>query len=198
MGQFSAEITQPIDTRGSRFRLLRDDELLSWADVVDRWQSDQLFREFFISLLVDVPFPAYFWETPPVTNATVEKDFEFVLLDSAQLADIRTEKRAFANHFAMAPADESVIEFENLSGDATLIVPCPRGPQSAYSQLSTFARLAPKKQQHDLWKMVGTSFERNLGAKPVWLSTSGLGVYWVHIRFDAEPKYYTHEPYRHF
>jgi len=44
--------------------------------------------------------------------------------------------------------------------------------------------------------MVGAALERQLGAQPVWLNTSGLGIYWLHIRLDSSPKYYTHAPYR--
>jgi hypothetical protein len=36
-----------------------------------------------------------------------------------------------------------------------------------------------------------------LGAKPVWLSTAGGGVSWLHVRLDDQPKYYGFEPYRH-
>ena len=31
---------------------------------------------------------------------------------------------------------------------------------------------------------------------PLWVSTSGAGVYWLHLRLDSFPKYYTHAPYR--
>lgn len=31
---------------------------------------------------------------------------------------------------------------------------------------------------------------------PVWISTSGLGVPWLHVRIDDRPKYYQHAPYR--
>ncbi len=194
--QYSAEITQMNKGRVLRFRLLGDGGPLSWSNVMDRWQHDQLFRCFFISVLVDAPFPAYFWETPPVTRATINREFAFVLVDSQQLAGVRTDQQAFANHFASAQPGASVIEFSNLGGDATLVVPCPCGPLSAYSQISAFARQAPDDQQHQLWTLVGAALERRLGAQPVWLSTSGLGVYWLHIRFDSEPKYYTYEPYR--
>ncbi len=193
---YSTEITQLNQGRVLRFRLLRDGGPLSWSDVVDRWQNDPPFRCFFVSLLVDAPFPAYFWETPPVTSATINREFEFVLVDSKQLAGVRTDEQAFAKHFASAQPGASVIEFSNLGGDATLVVPCPRGPLSAYSQISEFARRAPDDQQHQLWTLVGAALERQLGAKPVWLSTSGLGVYWLHIRLDSAPKYYAHEPYR--
>ncbi len=194
---YRAEITRLNNGRVLRFRLFRDGGPLSWSDVVDRWQNDQSFRCFFVSTLVDAPFPAYFWETPPVTSATLNREFAFVLVDSRQLDGIRTDRQAFANHFASARPGASVIEFANLGGDATLIVPCPLGPPAAYSQISTFARRAPDDQQHQLWTLVGATLERQLGAQPVWLSTSGLGVYWLHIRLDSAPKYYTHEPYRH-
>ena len=196
MSVYSSEVEQLCEGRVLRFRLLREEEPLSWSGVVDRWQNDPSFRCFFVSILADAPFPAYFWETPPLTRATINQDFEFVLVDSQQLAGVRTDQRAFANHFASARPGTSVIEFSNLGGDATLVVPCPRGKPSAYSQISAFARLAPDDQQHQLWKLVGATLERRLGAQLVWLSTSGLGIYWLHIRLDSSPKYYTHEPYR--
>ena len=193
---YSADITQQKECRVLSFRLLRDGQLLSWSDVVDRWQNDPSFRSFFVSILVDAPFEAYFWETSPVTRATVNQEFAFVLVDSQQLAGVRTNQQAFADHFASAQPGASVIEFSNLGGDATLVVPCPRGKLSAYSQLSTFVRQAPDDQQHQLWALVGAALERRLDTQPVWISTSGLGVYWLHIRLDSTPKYYTHEPYR--
>lgn len=194
--QFNAETTRLNEGRVLSYRLLRDRQPLSWSDVVGLWQNDQSFRCFFVAVLADAPFPAYFWETPPVTSATINGEFAFVLVDSPQLAGICTAQQAFENHFASAEPGASVIEFSNLGGDATLVVPCRRGPLSAYSQISAFARLAPEDQQHQLWKLVGATLERQLGAEPVWLSTSGLGIYWIHIRFDSAPKYYTHEPYR--
>ena len=196
MPMYSADVVQLTEGRVLRFSLLSDGEPLSWSDVVHRWQIDQSFRRFFISVLADAPFPAYFWETPPVTRNSIDREFEFVLVDSRSLAGVRTDEQAFANHFASAKPGASVIEFPNLSGDATLVVPCPGEPSSAYSQISTFARQAPDDQQHQLWSMVGAALERQLSAQPVWLNTSGLGIYWLHIRLDGSPKYYTHEPYR--
>jgi hypothetical protein len=31
--------------------------------------------------------------------------------------------------------------------------------------------------------------------QPIWLSTAGMGVAWLHIRLDERPKYYSHKPY---
>lgn len=193
---FSAEITPLSNGSISRFRILDAGAPLSWADVVDRWRNDQLFRSFYISLLVECPYPAYFWEMPPVTDLTFNREFEFVLVDSPRLTSIHSQQQAFANQFASAESRASVIEFSNLGGDATLVVPRPGEPLSAYSQIATFSRHAPDDQQHQLWAMVGAALERRLGKQPVWASTSGLGVYWLHIRLDSTPKYYTYAPYR--
>jgi len=190
---FGAEITELHDGRVLQYRLLRDREPLSWSTVVDLWQNDRSFCSSFISLLADAPFSAYFWETPPVTNSTMTNTFEFVLVDSHALVGVQSDERAFIDHFN---AGDSVIEFSNLSGDATLVVPCPGEPLSAYSQISTFARGAPEDQQHQLWALVAAALKRRVGDHPVWVSTSGLGVYWLHIRLDSVPKYYTYEPYR--
>lgn len=32
-------------------------------------------------------------------------------------------------------------------------------------------------------------------SKPVWLSTSGMGIPWLHMRLDQKPKYYSFEPF---
>jgi len=33
---------------------------------------------------------------------------------------------------------------------------------------------------------------------PRWLSTSGLGVSYLHVRIDKRPKYYSFDEYRNF
>jgi len=147
---YGTEVEQLDEDRVLRIRLLRDAEPLSFSDVMNLWQNDPEFRRFFISVLADAPFPAYFWETPPVTRTSIDREFEFVLVDSQSLAGARTDEQAFGNHFSSAESGTSVIEFANLGGDATLVVPCPGEPLSAYSQISTFARQAPNDQQHQL------------------------------------------------
>jgi hypothetical protein len=62
--------------------------------------------------------------------------------------------------------------------------------------LAAFIRRAPRTQVHDLWRVVGATMEGQLSAMPVWLSTAGMGVSWLHIRLDSRPKYYGFRPYR--
>jgi hypothetical protein len=38
--------------------------------------------------------------------------------------------------------------------------------------------------------------DEQLGEQPLWLSTAGTGIFWLHVRLDSRPKYYTYQPYR--
>jgi hypothetical protein len=167
---------------------------VSYGEVLRGWQHDADFRSWFIGLLADAPFPAIRWETPPITTATADRPFEFVLLDSPGLAR-NPDPDAFAEHMSGA-AENGVVEFPNLGKDAIMIVPCPSSPLSAYGHIGAFMRQAPGPQRHALWELVGAAMGRRLGAKPVWLSTAGAGVSWLHVRLDDRPKYYGYAPYR--
>ena len=169
---------------------------LRYADLLDLWQCDHEFRAFFIALLAAAPFAAYFWECPPVDAASAGRTFEFVLVDSPQLVRVPPDERAFAAQFEAGDGTDGVATFWNLGRDALLVAPCPRAPLEAYPHIAAFARTAPAEQQHALWRAVGATVERQLSTKPVWLSTSGLGVYWLHVRLDSRPKYYSFRPYR--
>jgi hypothetical protein len=179
--------------RGLRFTLTLDSRPASFADVLRGWQGDEGFRSLFNALLADAPFAAFRWETPAVSAATVARPFECVLLDSPGLAR-RPEPEAFAEHFSGAAG--GVVSFANLGGDAILIVPCPVAESSAYGHLAAFVRLAPERQRQALWLAAGEAMGRRVGAKPVWLSTAGAGVSWLHVRLDDRPKYYGYGPYR--
>ncbi|HEY6725417.1 MAG TPA: hypothetical protein VI197_15385, partial [Polyangiaceae bacterium] len=76
------------------------------------------------------------------------------------------------------------------------IVPCPRAEPGAYAHLAAFLRGAPPDQREALLREVGLRTRQLIGAAPLWLSTSGLGVAWVHVRIDSRPKYYQYTPYR--
>jgi hypothetical protein len=166
-----------------------------YRDVIRYWRDDEGFRAFFVSLLTGAPFPAFRWETPPVTSSSVARDFEFVLLDAPGL-DRAPDADAFAGQFRAAGKDQLVLAFPNLGGDAVLVVPCPSGPATAYVHLAGFVRHAPEAQVHELWRVVGAAIESRLGARPTWLSTAGMGVSWLHVRLDSAPKYYGFTPYR--
>ena len=74
----------------------------------------------------------------------------------------------------------------------------PDTPASSYTHLKEFILRAPDRQVEGLVKVVGEQVlgrVREMGPRKVYLSTSGLGVYWLHMRLDQRPKYYTFKPY---
>jgi hypothetical protein len=175
-------------------KILHAGRVASYADVLERWQSDEVFRSFFIRLLAEAPQDAYLWETPPITKATAKRGFEFALVDSPDLARLTPNPHSYALHFEAADAE--VVEFANLGGDAFLVAPTPRAAPHTYAHLAAFARGAPAEQQHAFWRTVGARVAGRLSDRPLWLSTCGLGVAWLHARLDSWPKYYTYQPYR--
>lgn len=177
---------------GRRYLIERDARSATFADVIAAWRTDAAFRMWFSALLVDAPYRAFRWETPGATSATAGRPFEFVLLDAPGLAR-EPERGAFAEHFAPG---EAVARFANLSGDSILIAPAPLAADGMYGHLAAFVRGAPVEQVGALWRLVGDTMARRLSAKPVWLSTAGAGVSWLHVRLDDRPKYYGHAPYR--
>ncbi|MGI9296189.1 MAG: DUF6940 family protein [Pseudomonadales bacterium] len=181
--------------RVRKFELWLHAERLNYAQVVGNWEHDATFRVFFIGLLADAPFPAYFWETPPVELATFDQPFEFVLVDSPHMAAMAPDPTAFERYFEGSTREEGIVSFLNLGKDARLLVPCPLAPISAYASMATFARRAPEPQQHALWEAVGATMGQAVQEQTVWLSTCGLGVAWLHVRLDNRPKYYSYAPY---
>lgn len=177
-----------FDENGSPLTQKQVFELLT-----DSAAEGETFRRRFAEVLRNVDMPSYFWETPPTseTVATV-RPFEFVVVRAMVLDSVEPEAEVFAEHFHYSC---STAVFRNLGGDSILISPSPCDNRD-YAHIARFVRNASLQEQSDLFKKVGEVALQNLSQRPMWLSTSGAGVYWLHIRFDSFPKYYTYEPYR--
>lgn len=167
-----------------------------WSDVIAAWCGDGDFALAFSAALAGCAYPAFFWETPALVAAKLTDPFECMLLPAAALARVKADSTAFKDAFARA--DESVIRTANIGGDAELIIPRDEG-RADYAHLATFLRTASKDQLRAVWRAVGDAVASRLAAtpeRPIWLSTSGLGVSWLHVRLDTKPKYYSYAPYR--
>lgn len=180
-----------------KYGVMHNTVSISYADVLDLWQHNESFRSFYMTLLADDPFTAYRLETPPVSINTASREFEFVLLDSPSLVR-PPDKKTFASYFTTGESDTGIVVFENFGKDALLVVPSPRGDNSAYAHIAAFTRNGPDPQIHALWKLVGKTMQQRITKQPIWLSTEGHGVSWLHIRLDSRPKYYGFSPYKAF
>ena len=181
--------------RVRRVGIRLDDKPVSYFEILEHWRSDHAFLAFFIDLLADAPYRAYLWETPPITKANAMRPFEFVFVDSPTLAGRSPDPITFASYFEDADVSAEAVVFANIGSDAVLVAPCPKGPSSAYTHLAAFARAAPAEQQHAFWRTIGSTVANDLSDRPLWLSTNGLGVSWLHVRLDTRPKYYNFRPF---
>ncbi len=195
MWTFQTHIIAPNQV--TKYRILQDGKMLSVEEVIQHWKHTPIFRTFYNDILADSPFEAFFWELPPMTQNTLQQDFEFVLVNSPSLTRIRASKSAFQEHFDRHP-NESILSFPNLSGDAQLIVPTPQSSLQNYAHLANVVRYVPDSQTDELWRKIGEQYQSILEQKrPRWLSTAGLGVSWLHIRIDSRPKYYRFREYKY-
>ncbi|MEM9827769.1 MAG: hypothetical protein AAF958_14355 [Planctomycetota bacterium] len=189
-----AEHIEP--NRVTRYRILDSGEPLSYAAVLDLLQFDSAFRGFFTAQLAKSPFPGYRWETPAITDSTVGRPFEFVLIHSPSFCQRQTDAKTYADYFTDSDSDDGIVTFLNLRGDSTLVVPSPRAADTAYGHLAAFFRHAPPDQVDSIWRVLAAKVKSRLGSQPIWVSSAGGGVAWLHIRLDSRPKYYAYTPYR--
>ena len=178
---------------GRRYVLGGPDGPVGFGDALTSLREDRSARNCLLETLAEAPMDAFFFETPPLSTETAGWPFEFVLTPAPPLVGLSADPSAFAEHFEDSGP---VAVFENLSGDALLIAPAPKTGRVAYAHLAAFVRGAPDAQQHELLRAAATAALSRVGERPIWLSTSGLGVPWLHLRIDSQPKYYVHSAYK--
>lgn len=176
-----------------KYRMLQADQVISFGEWIQFLKESDEFILFFNDVLAASKYEAYFWEVKPVTQKRLGDIFEFVLVESTFLAKIKADNSDFKSYFNPG---ESVVAFPNLGKNAQLIVPIEMNNRDDYAHIANFVRNATKPQICAFWKRVGEEYEKALGAERKWLSTSGLGVYWLHVRIDSRPKYYQHLEYK--
>lgn len=171
---------------------LSDSVRMTFSQVISRWRSDETFVAEWVAQLAAIPLDAYCFETPPLTKALLNESFECVFVDSPALARLAADPRPFQEHFRKAGGS---VAFPSLGKDALLVAPSPVSDSTCYTHLACFLRSAAEEEACQLWRKVAEGLDVRLGDAPLWLSTAGLGVSWLHIRLDTRPKYYRHRVY---
>lgn len=180
---------------GAHYCILKGDAPLAFEEFFGLLAGDPAFADWYSVLLAGFGAEAFFWELPPQSRASLGHDTEFVLLEAPGLAGAKPEPRPFSRHFEEDP-NADVVVFENLGGDALLVAPTPRDEPESHTHLAVFVRMAAPGQVQAFWRAVAGALLDRLNEKPTWLSSSGLGVHWLHARLDTRPKYYQYAPYR--
>ena len=189
---WKAQRDYPGSAHTLRLRFFAGEDHLSYGEFLRTLVEDESFRELVLIEMRAAPYVAFRWETPPLDSTKIEQPFECLLHDSPEL-DVPADPSDFNTYFQTCT---EVVTFKNLGGDAALIVPCPIDKSANYSHIGSFHRSAPLPQQHAFWIAVANAALARIGPLPLWLSTAGGGVDWLHIRLDDRPKYYRHRPWR--
>lgn len=170
-------------------------QILSRTAVLERLACDSNFRSWWGRALCDWAPPSFVFETPAWTLHNLSETFEFVGMANPALERAQVDAVSFAPHFSAAPAGTLALEFANLGGDAQLVVPTPGEVLEHHAHLAVFLRHAESDRQHALWQQLARTISAQLDDRPLWVSTAGLGVIWLHWRIGVRPKYYRYRPY---
>jgi hypothetical protein len=188
-----------VNPRTFLFRVEENGAAVSWKGFAQLLAGNAQFQDEMTSAIVETDFAAVFFETRP----TVSERFEFIVADAPQLerAASYTQMEQFS---AQMEANKGAVasSFFNLGRDAVLIVPNPDKrleDEASYRHLANFCRIPLVDLTRGFWSKVGKVMLEQLESepgRPLWLSTSGLGVYYLHMRVDTVPKYYTFAPFK--
>jgi hypothetical protein len=181
-----------------RITLQQDKEPVTFSDWIQLMKTNSDFVDKWFQVFDDLPFryPGMFFEVPPMIPENLQQPFECVLISAPKFKSFSPSTSFFEPYFT-APA--LATSFLNLGGDTLLVSPNPLAgrPLKYYTHLGIFMAKAQDDQKRGFWKLVAENYEERIKErKPVWLSTEGSGVYYLHIRLDPRPKYYHHTPYR--
>jgi len=182
----------PVDNGVRLFRLFSGEHLLTNEDVFRLWQEDAAFAIFYSETILKSGYEGFCWELPPVTSDSLDIDHEFVVVDSVSHRNIKANPAPFSEHFS---GDELTVAFSNLGKNGVMIAPAPEDSVDG-GTIASFLRSASGERIADLWSVVGREISQGVSDAPMWISTAGLGVSWLHVRLDSRPKYYRYSPYR--
>jgi len=192
--------------------ILRFEPSLSWRAAMHLLASNEHVRDSLNAAIAAIELDAVFFELPPVNHlSSQDTPFEAYLTNAPGLSGVVPDYDTFSEHIALEHGHQpgSAVSFYNLGRDSMLITPTaaidhsPRigaAAAAGYPHLAAFARYAERNQQHEFWSLVGKQALNMIEGRkePLWLSTSGLGVYWLHVRLDSRPKYYVQKSLQRF
>lgn len=165
---------------------------LSRRGFFEALRDSATFRLAMSETLLSLSMPAMAWETAPLSRANAERPMRQLVLPHPALARAEPDAHPFDEHIASGAGTDRVVWFENFGHDARLVVPCAAQKNARFGHLASFLATARPTQRDALWQLVGQLACEHLARTdaPVWVSTAGMAVAWLHVRLDLRPKYY--------
>lgn len=184
-----------LENNQTKYKIRQNEKTLNFQAVIELLKNNEDFVMYFNKLLCESEYESFFWEVKPIDSKRNQEDFEFVLINSNALLDVKADSSVFSKYFS---DNKYATSFVNLSGESVLITPVKTSPLDDYAHIAKFCRNASVEQILAFWNLVGDEFGKAIENNAKWLSTSGLGVYWLHVRIDPTPKYINYGPYKEF
>ena len=177
---------------GFALEALHGSERLGRLAFYEALRDESALRTALTDAILATGLPAVAWETAPLSRAASTRPMEQLILPHPALARAEPDPRPFAEHIASGAGTDEVRWFENFGADARLVVPCVARPAAPFGHLVAFLGAARPAQRDALWKLAGTLACEHVARNdaPLWVSTAGMAVSWVHVRLDLRPKYY--------
>lgn len=188
-------IKHDIDWFSSKTRICVIDDKIIYPNQTHYifWNNvacNQEFRQSFINLLLTQNYEAFFLEFEKFDTCN---PVSFRIIDAtSKFKNVVQSPKEFNKYFQTNNNNNPVISFPNLSGDTTLVVPTPFSDTENVAHLKSWLDTASNSRIDTVFKYLAEKVLEEAQNNPsIYVSTHGLGVYWLHFRICSTPKYYT-------
>lgn len=189
--------TQRHVFNGIEYIIYHQNKQLTWGDVL-YLANYKPFIQLLVLLLKQYSQP-FFWELPPVIPQRMNNiKFSMVLINM-------DEPIPEEDHHTYGPyieqTEDSVHLFWSAYDDVLLFIPTRKYPHTntVYTNIYTFVQSASLDELIDyytkLFEVLRDIIFPEYPQTWLWVSTSGLGVFWLHTRVEFWPKHYRHIDY---
>lgn len=165
-------------------------DLPTWKDLLTdlRNRNDTPLVQKFVAVLKNCPFTSYYFEAPNLKSINIP--LEFVLVESDTL---HTKKANWGPYRDYMSLGKHATSFDNKDGEFRLIIPTKKGD---YGHVADFMKSATDKEIQEVLHLTAKEIhDASKSRKPLYLSTHGDGVSWLHFRVGRTPKYYNYHKY---
>lgn len=152
-----------------------------WSEKLEDWKNGNILT---------YPYEItsqFLWETSPISKY-VDNEFLEKFIPNKNL-NCQTQNYSSFNQYINQSKTNTCV-FNNLNNTSRLIIPMPDSHKE-YTSLKLFIDNSDYDKQVEFWKTVAQEIEVMLQKhEKIWVSTHGLGVPYLHVRIDLNPKYY--------
>jgi hypothetical protein len=217
----SVSVTSIVDKHGYKYIFQKG----TWADILGKFPKRSIQKEF-IRILKDVPskysnsdisIKSYYFQTPNICSLDIP--IEFVLIKTYSLHMKKADWSKYSEYMNRKPRNRHSLSFINLSGSVMLTIPFNKKKDIRYGHIKDYITYASKEEIYDIFSEIGIQIEihnearRSINIKkssdqgqcnnkdfcyPLYLSTHGYGVQWLHFRLEESPLYYNYDSYKFY